>query len=108
AETEAKRRSQPTMSPLRSHAGRVAAATELFVERVVVDRETFAWQLVDELDRPRFLVRRDERAAVLDEIVLRRLVPVAHDDDGLDRLTPFRIRHADDRRFLHRRVLLQR
>src|SRR5689334_641822 len=52
----------------------IATATEAIVEGGVVDGESVSRQLVGELDRLWLLVRRDERPAVLDQVLFRRAV----------------------------------
>src|ERR1041385_2055831 len=87
-------------------AAGVAPAAELLVQGVVVDEPAVAGERVDELDGLGLLVRSDVGAAVLDDVPGGGRLPVVEDDDGLDALGPLRIGHADDRRLLDRRVLV--
>src|SRR5437870_5828526 len=91
---------------LEGAAAGVAAAAELLVEGVVVDEPAVAGEGVDELDRLGLLVRGDARPAVLNDVLGGRRVALLEDDDGLDALGPLRIGDANDRRLLHRRVLV--
>src|SRR5574341_674032 len=83
---------------------RVVAAAEARVERVVVDEEPVPRELIDELDRPRLLVRRDPGATMIDELVRGRGGTLAQHDDRLDALHPTFVGDADDSRVSDRVV----
>src|SRR5437773_12148346 len=79
----------------RSHPVRLA---QLALEELA---RGVARELVDEVDRARFLVARETFAAERDERIRPDMHPASQLDHGLDRLTPPVVRDADHRRVHH-------
>ena len=65
-------------------------------------------QAVADLDRARALEFGQPRHAVRLQLVRRHRLVRLQDDEGLDHLAVIRVRHADRRRFHHRRMRIQR
>src|SRR6478736_5085551 len=107
----ARRRARMLPLPPRGRSGHLPllvlpiAGAQLLLVDLPVEQ---ARQRIEEIDAARFLVARDQIAAVLDELVLAGRAGRPQHDAGLDRLPPAAVRHADDGRLQHRRMRQQR